>query len=245
MKLAADSWCYRDSLEARRLDLVTLLAELAGTGAGINCLEAAGAHFPNLNDAFIDELLLRQCSVGVELVCLSLCNDFAWPDADERERQVADVTSWMDVAEKLKVKLLHVRTGKPRPDVRRTVSQEWVRQCLRRVLSEAEARGCTLAADDGSALFGDPAELIRGLDSPALKLSIDAERLGLRASELEHVAHVRLSFDKQDGPSDDVVRAVGRLVSDDRDGIITLEYSGKGNPGEALSGMRRRIEAAG
>ena len=141
MKLAAGSWCYRDSLETRRLDLAALFAELAG--AGINCLEAAGAHFPNLSDAFIDELLLIQRSTGVELICLGLGNDFAWPDADERERQLSDMTSWMDVAGRLGVKLLHIRTGKPRPDVRRTVSQEWVRQCLRRVMSEAEARGCT------------------------------------------------------------------------------------------------------
>ena len=233
MQLAVNSWSYRRTLEDKTLDLPGLLDELPATG--LTALEVAGAHFANRNDVYLAELRQRCIDLGITLVGIDLTNDFAWPDPTERERQTRDVITWMDLVAPLGVRLLHLRTGRPRPDVPPTRSQSWVRQCLARLLPEAEARDCTLVLDDECALFECPAKLIEEFGGATLKLADEAGKLGDARSH--NVALVKAAFGDDRNDRHGLVEALAELSTTGCDGLVVLKYIGPGNPTEALADM--------
>ena len=245
MKLCVNSWSYREAIEDRQLDLPGLFDE--ASRAGITALEAAGAHFPTVNDVFLNELALCRRRTGTRLAVITLANDFAHPDAGERAQQVSDLMTWMDVAVRLGVKMLAVGTGNLSALVEAEQSRRWVRQNLARVARAAARRGRVLAVQDSGSAFATITEvlgLLEELKSPGLAPAGDLDKL--TAEEWQQAAPcLALGQLKVTDQTALTPHLTDRLRSLGRDTLLSLLYRGGENPTGALTDAAGALRALG
>jgi len=237
MPLAAASASFRTRFEDKSLDLPSLFMELVPVG--VPFLEIASAHFANLSPAYLDQLRTQSLATRITLRSLDIRSDFAFPDPDERTRQLRDLTTWIDLARQLDIPLLHLHTGVLRPDLSPQLARSWTRHALEHLLPQAASTGRLLALQDDAHLFPDPASLLTELQSPALALSFDIRSLADLPDDLP-LAILRVPFADDPRELDTLARnLIARRFPSPP--LIVLHYTGSLDPANALSRFVSRL----
>jgi len=166
-------------------DWFRLAAELGLDGADVSVV-----HLASREPSYLRELRQQASDAGVQIAMLVSYADFTHPDAAERERQLAEIKAFCNVAAALGASFIRVTAGQNHPGVARAEGIEWAVHGLTACLDQAAATGITLCYENhtkGYAWtyndFSQPAdrflEIVRRTEGTSLRLLYDtANTLG-------------------------------------------------------------------
>lgn len=133
-------------------------------GLGVRYLEVCHFHFPRLDSAYLAELHARLERAGVRFLTLLIdTGDVTAEDADARERDMAHIRRWIEVAAEAGARQVRVIAGDAAPDpegaaVRRSI------EGLAALRGYAASLGVGLITENWRQLTMRPAELLAILD---------------------------------------------------------------------------------
>lgn len=213
------------------LPLLELPARLADFG--ITTLEICHFHLPSTNDKYLSQLRDALETAGIELWSLLIdSGDITHPQ--HRERDLAWIEGWIDVAGKLGARNARVIAGKSEPSPE---TIETSRQGLQRLRPRAEASGVGLMTENWLNLLSTPDAVLALLDGmgDSLGLCVDfgnwrgPDKYDQLAQIFPHgdSCHAKCHFDS-DGrmDRDDYVRCLELAQEAGFAGPYTLIYDG-------------------
>jgi len=258
MKITCSWRSFRDAFENRSLDLFSFLALAAELG--FDGIEAGACVFPSVSQRFLKELRGTVRVSPVEIAAISLANDFARPEASEREEQCDDIIAWTFVCRDLGIPVLCTSTGELREGTAEREARARVYECYEKVLGAEERAGVTLAVRPGRGerrllrSCAELTEMVMHFGSESLQLSVDPRDFlkdsSPAATEATYAslgrvarlaAHSRLEVFDVEGKTARGARSgldLARVVQVYReacyDRTVSLEYLGDGDDREAL-----------
>ncbi len=172
------------------------LAEMVDRCAalGLNGIEILGLHLESTAPEDLARLRQRAGQNGLAIVAVSAHHNFVTPDPAERQRQIAIVCRWIDVAATLGAFGVRVFGGRwgtvrdfaalmaargvepPLPGYSEDEAYAWTIAAFRTVCDYAGQRGVTLLLENHWGLTGTAAGVLRilqGTDSPWLRVALD------------------------------------------------------------------------
>ena len=228
-------------------------------------------HIQMLSEAneYLHQLKRIAFSLGLDIYCLSVHQDFVWPDAEEREKNVAHTLHCIDLAHELGAPCIRLSSGSwkttrsfeelmtlrgiepPIPGYTDEDAFGWVIDCIERCLPHAEERGVLLALENhwGLTRTADGVNrIVEAIDSDWLKVTMDCGNfLDDPYESMEKVAphtalvHAKTYFGGGEWYSLDLdyTRIAKILRAVDYTGYISLEYEGKE---KARTGVMKSVE---
>ncbi len=115
---------------------------------GLDGADLSVAHITSRTPEYLAGLRSEAESAGVQIAMLATYTDFTHPDADERERQIADLRHWIEAATYLGTPLLRVTAGQAHPGVAEDTGLEWAATGLVACMDEAKAAGVQLVYEN-------------------------------------------------------------------------------------------------
>jgi sugar phosphate isomerase/epimerase len=112
---------------------------------GLDGLDFSIIFFQDKDDSDLYHLRQQIEGVGLETCMLAAYPDFTHPDAAERSRQVKQMRSIIQLADKLGAALIRVTAGQRYPGVTQEQGVRWAVEGFRQVLPDADRLGITLA----------------------------------------------------------------------------------------------------
>lgn len=222
---------------------------------GLEGADLSVMHVKERTPAYLHDLRQQATDAGVQIVMMATYSDFTHPDPAERQRQIADIRSLIEVGSHLGLSFLRVTAGQNHPGVEEKTGLGWARDGLLACLPDAQAAGITLLYENhtrGAAWtmndFTQPAarflELMRMTEGSDLRLLFDtANNLALNddpIAVLQAVKHrvsaVHIADIRQPGSFEPVVIGTGSspipqifkiLVNDGYDGWLSIEEASK------------------
>ncbi len=175
---------------------------------------------------------------GLEVCAFDTSCSFNHSDPAERERHIADLRNWIQLAQELQVPLLRIFGGAGKPD---TYSQEqenaWVADALRQVAPQAEQAGVTIVLEthDGFASAKRTAAVLQAVASPAVSALWDSHhpyRVGESVDEVVQALDGRIAHVH--------VKDARRLASDPYGWQLLLLGEGEVPVREQLQALRQQ-----
>jgi L-ribulose-5-phosphate 3-epimerase len=168
------AYSYRDALTAKTMtydDLVRLAFE-----NGIDGIDMTVYWFPSTEDDFVLPLRRRAYKMGVAIYSLGVRARMCQPTAELREKELAELRKWIDVAQKMGAG--HVRVFGGRAPQGATMDQaiSWAAETLKRGAEYAGARGIILGLEDDGGITDyarETVEIVRRADSPWVGINLD------------------------------------------------------------------------
>ena len=260
MKLGCICGSFNRAFDAGRMDQLRFLDHCAST------LQVAGAelqdiHFPQTRPAYIQTLRRRAQDLGLALIGIGVHNDFGRADATWRQREIAKVKQWIEVAEQLGVPQVRVFAGHPEGPA----AERWPAMvaALREVAVFAAAAGITLGLENHNhgaftKTAADQLRVLEDVNHPALRHLLDTGNYVDGWPSVERTAHLAVhvhakfwQVDPTTGaePTIDYPRLLAMLRARGYAGWLSFEYEAAedeatGVP-RALAYLRRLVETEG
>jgi sugar phosphate isomerase/epimerase len=146
------------------------------------------------DNAYLQKLKRHAFLNGIDLICLSMHQNFATPNAEARERNVKHTLKCLDIASRLGIPSMRINAGtwgttksftklmenrgieQPPPGVTEEDGFKWVLEGIGKCLARAEELGVILALENHWGLSGTPEGMLRifrEINSPWLQLLPD------------------------------------------------------------------------
>lgn len=158
-RLGVSTWSLHKSIAAGT-PLLDIPAQTAAHG--LSKLEVCHFHFPSTDPEYLTQFREALEKAGVEFYTLLIDEgDLTHPDPAEREKVVAMMTHWIEVAAACGGKRVRVIAGDAAP------SEEALALCqagLNEVLRHADAHGIRVVVENWHPLLDQPAEVITLLE---------------------------------------------------------------------------------
>ncbi|HKO25554.1 MAG TPA: sugar phosphate isomerase/epimerase family protein [Chloroflexota bacterium] len=160
--LACPAWSIEQVVEAA--------TTLGYDGVELRLLDGAVID-PGADRAKVEQAVARCRAAGVEVCALDSSCTFNHADPGARQREVADLLRWIELAEDLQVALVRVFGGHARPGLAPEppeVVNEWVAEVLARAAPTAEQAGVTIVLETHDAFSSARrvAAVLDRVDSP-------------------------------------------------------------------------------
>lgn len=146
----------------------------AAAAHGIRNLELCHFHFPRTDAAYLRELRLRFDEAGVvPLTLLIDAGDVSAADDDSRDRDLASIRAWIDVAAALGARQVRAIAGLARPEDADAVQRSG--DALAALAQYGATHGVRVLTENWLALSMRPETLLAVLDraGPAVRLCVD------------------------------------------------------------------------
>ncbi len=152
-------------------DLVRLAVE-----HGVDGLDLTVYWFPSTSDDFLLPLRRLAYKNAVEIYSLSIRTDLCRAEPEAREKEVAEVRRWVDVAEKLGAGHIRVFGGNVPRNRTEDEAVTWVVEALRRGAEYAGRKGVILGLENHGGITARAErvlEIVRKTDSPWVGINLD------------------------------------------------------------------------
>ncbi len=152
-------------------DLVRLAVE-----HGVDGLDLTVYWFPSTSDDFLLPLRRLAYKNAVEIYSLSIRTDMCRAEPEAREKEVAEVRRWVDVAEKLGAGHIRVFGGNVPRGRTEDEAVGWVVETLRRSAEYAGRKGILLGLENHGGITARAErvlEIVRKTDSPWVGINLD------------------------------------------------------------------------
>ncbi len=176
MKLSISMWSVVSAVRQGRMDLpgfIEFAAQQQQNGAqGVELLD----YFWRDRDAEIPKVMRQIGDAGLELAVYSIGNDFFQPERGAWEKQLADVRTGVEVADRLGVRTLRVFSGNAKPGYAFEDGLAWIVEGLAASAEHAQRYHVTLALENHGLMAGrsdQVQQVIAAVGSPALRANID------------------------------------------------------------------------
>jgi len=176
MKLSISMWSVVSAVRKGKIDLpgfVEFAAQQQENGAqGVELLD----YFWSDRDAEIPKVMRQIRNAGLELAVYSIGNDFFQPERGAWEKQLADVKTGVEIADRLHVRTLRVFSGNAKPGYAFEDGLAWIVDGLAAAADYAERYKVTLALENHGLMAGrsdQVRQVIDAVGSEALRANID------------------------------------------------------------------------
>jgi L-ribulose-5-phosphate 3-epimerase len=231
---------------------------------GLDGVEILHVQMASEKGAYLQRLKRTAFSLGLDIYCLSIHQDFVSPDAEERERNVAHTLHCIDLAHELGAPSIRLNSGRwgtlssfdelmaqrglepPIPGYTDDDAFGWVIAAVERCLPHAESRGVVLALENHWGLTRSAEgvnRIVESIGSDWLKVTMDCgnfieDAYASLAKIAPHtiLVHAKTYFGGGEWYTLDLDyrRIAGILHSVGFTGYVSLEYEGREDPMTAV-----------
>jgi sugar phosphate isomerase/epimerase len=226
-------------------------------GWGVDAVELTSYYFPKEFDAAYVASLKRHCHLlGIEVSTTPIRNTFTWPAGPEREKEIAHVKRWLDVAADLGSPAIRIfagdaQKGQPEAEARRHCVES-IEACA----DHAAKRGVFLALENHGGVVAEPdglLEIVKAVKSEWFGVNLDTGNFHgtdpyadlARVLPYAVTAQVKVEIQAKGGAKQEA--DFGRLVRMLKDGgyrgYVTLEYEAAEAPLTAVPRYLERLRA--
>src|SRR4051794_8188263 len=157
---------------------------------GLRQLEVCHFHFPQTNDAYLEEFRERLAAAGVTLTTLLIDEgDITAPDPEIRARDLELIKGWIDIAGRLGARRVRVVAGEATPGDPDAVTRSIAG--LAALSDYGQERGVAVITENWRRLGDDPGSLLAILDGLGDQVGLCADFGNIpasdRASTLRHL----------------------------------------------------------
>ena len=247
-------WHFRDP----KVTVQEVIDHAANLGAeGVDVLHV---QMDNETPEYLEYLRKYANQKGIELICLSIHQDFVDPDPDERDRNIQHTINCIKIAKNLGIKYIRLNSGRWNttksfdelmanrgiepilPGVTEDEGFQWCIDSIKACLPTAEKMGVVLALENHWGLTRTPEGLLRivnAIDSPWLGVLMDTGNfLEQPYEKLEQIASKTVFVQAKTyyGGGEwytldlDYSRIAKILKKVNYSGYISLEFEGKEDP---------------
>ncbi|MGH9631077.1 MAG: sugar phosphate isomerase/epimerase family protein, partial [Bryobacteraceae bacterium] len=228
--------------------LVPLAVELDVDG-----LDLTVYWFPNTSDAFLLPLRRLAYRNAVEIYSISIRTDLCKPPGGERDKQIADLRKWVDVAQKLGAGHIRVFGGSVPKDATEDQAAGWVTEILKGACEYSGSKGVTLGLENHGGVTARAERIIsivKAVDTPWLGINLDTgnfQKDAYRQIEMCVPYAVNTQFkaeirDEQGKRVEaDWSRIMKMLASGGYKGYLALEYEAKEAASTAVPKLTREL----
>lgn len=174
LRTAICAYSYRQALQSGKLkyeDLVRLAVDYGTDG-----LDLTVYWFPSTDDSFLLPLKGLAYRNAVEIYSISVRTDLCRPTAELRDKEVAEVKKWVDVAAKLGAGHIRVFGGNVPKGESEDRAVEWVVDILRRSAEYAGSKGVILGLENHGGITERAERILQIVDtvnSPWVGVNLD------------------------------------------------------------------------
>ncbi|MBL8900792.1 MAG: sugar phosphate isomerase/epimerase [Planctomycetes bacterium] len=224
--------------------------------AGLEGVELTSYWFREQSASYVAALRRAAAVNGICVSGLPIRSDFALPDGAARQKELATVTRWIEVARDLGAHTVRVFAGNAPRDLARDEALPRVVEGLRRAAEVAARCGVVLALENHGWLTESSREvlaLVRAVGSPALGVNLDTgnfARSGYAeiAALAPHAVAVQVKLEvKNDAGRDepcDFARVARLLRSASYRGFVALEAESGEVSRDAIAAYLERLVRA-
>ncbi len=174
LRTAICAYSFREALKKKSMtydDLVRLAVELDVDG-----LDLTVYWFPNTSDEFLLPLRRLAYKNGVEIYSISIRSDMCRPTEDLREREVAWLERWVEVAAKLGAGHIRVFGGDVPKGSTEDQAAEWVVSILKRASEYSGKKGVILGLENHGGITSKAervVQIVKQVNSPWVGINLD------------------------------------------------------------------------
>ena len=237
LRTAICAYSFREALEKGKLkyeDLVPMAVE-----NDVDGLDLTVYWFPSTDASFLLPLKRLAYRHGVEIYSISVRTNMCQPTAELRDKELADVKKWIDVAATLGAGHIRVFGGTVPKTSTEDEAAKWVVDVLSRGAAYAAQRGVILGLENHGGITARASrivQIVKAVDSPWAAVNLDTGNFTSDAYEqiaeiLPYAANVQFKKDirvaggKQEDADWD--RLTKMLAQGGYRGYLALEYEEK------------------
>lgn len=174
LRTAICAYSYRDALKKKTMtydDLVRLAVELDVDG-----LDLTVYWFPNTSDEFLLPLRRLAYKNGVEIYSISIRSDMCRPTEELRDREVAWLERWVEVAARLGAGHIRVFGGDVPNGATEDQAAEWVTSTLKRAAEYSGRKGIILGLENHGGITSKAervVQIVKAVNSPWVGINLD------------------------------------------------------------------------
>jgi sugar phosphate isomerase/epimerase len=217
----------------------------------LQATELTEYYFRDKSPGYICALRRRACVNGLAISGSPLGNDFCHPPGPARDKQIAHVKAWIDVAALLGSQTIRVFAGKAKKGSSEAEALKLAIAGLKEVSEYAGKKGVLLAIENHGGITSTADQLlalVKGVNSPWLGVNLDTgnfhtdvyaslEKAAPYAVAVQVKVHVREG--KKAAEEADFKRIAAILKSAGYRGYVALEYEAKE---DALTAVPRYLD---
>ncbi len=234
MRTAICAYSFRDALKSGSLkydDLVTMAVDNEVDG-----LDLTVYWFPSTENSFLLPLKRLAYRQGVEIYSISVRTNMCQPTPELRDKELAEVKKWVDVAARLGAGHIRVFGGTVPKTSTEDEAAKWVADVLSRGAVYAGERGVILGLENHGGITAKASrivEIVKQVNSPWVAVNLDTgnfERDAYRqiAEILPYAANVQFKTEIRDENGKNVPsdwdRLTGMIAKSGYRGYLALEY---------------------
>lgn len=263
LKLSLAAYSYRDQLQGKsspKMDLFDFVN--LGADMGLDGVELTSYYFPaQFDNDYLHRLKQHAFTLGLDVSGTSVGNNFCVPDGPAREKELANVRTWIDHAAELDAPVIRIFAGSVAKGDDEAKAVERAIAGMKAALPYAAERGVTLALENHGGITATPAQLlklVKAVDAPNFGINLDTGNFHgddpyADLAELAPYAvnvQVKTEISRKGKPKElaDLARVIGVLREAKYSGYVVLEYEAAEDPMTAIprhiKALRRLIDEA-
>jgi sugar phosphate isomerase/epimerase len=258
LRLGLAGYSLRDHLTGKLSPAMTLDDFIERAAAWeVDAVELTSYYFPpDFTPAYVAGLKRHCHLLGIDVSTTPIRNTFTYPAGPEREKEIAHVKRWLDVAADLGSPAIRIfagdaQKGQPEAEARRNCVE-----CIEACADHAAKRGVFLALENHGGVVAEPdgvLEIVQAVKSDWFGLNLDTGNFHgtdpyadlARCVPYAVTAQVKVEIQAKGGPKQEA--DFGRLVRMLKDaayrGYVTLEYEAAEAPLTAVPRYLDRLRA--
>jgi len=253
LRTAICAYSFRDALKKKSMtydDLVRLAVELDVDG-----LDLTVYWFPNTSDEFLLPLRRLAYKNGVEIYSISIRSDMCRPTEDLRERELAWLERWVEVASKLGAGHIRVFGGDVPKGSTEDQAAEWVVSTLKRAADYSGKKGIVLGLENHGGITSKAervVQIVKQVNSPWVGINLDTGNFeGNTYAQIEacvpYAVNVQIKTEISENgkklPSD-WGHILTMLIKGGYKGYLALEYEADEPAEKSVPGLTKQLNEA-
>lgn len=254
LRTALCAYSFRTDLAAKKMtydDVIRMAADLDVDGVDMTVY-----WLPDTSDATLLPLRRLAYKNAVELYGISVRTDMCKPPGAERDKQIAELRQWVDVANKLGASHIRVFGGVVPKGSTADQAAQWVTEILKTGSDYAGSKGVILGLENHGGITEKAETIVRivkAVDSPWVGINLDTGNFNRDAySQIETILPyaVNAQFKVKIRPGEDGKevdadwpRLVKMFANSGYRGYFSLEYEEKEDAKVAVPRLTRELNA--
>ncbi len=251
LRSAICAYSYRDALAKKSMTYDDVVR--AAVDNNVDGLDMTVYWFPNTSDSFLIPLRGFAYRNGVEIYSISVRTNMCQATPELRDKEVADVKKWVDVAAKLGAGHIRVFGGTVPKGRSEDEAAKWVADVLSRGAEYAGKSGVILGLENHGGITSRAqriVQIVKTVNSPWAQVNLDTGNFDSDAYQqiaaiLPYTANVQFKTEiRTEGgkhePSD-WDRLAKMLADGGYRGYMALEYEAKEDPKTAMPRMLAKL----
>jgi sugar phosphate isomerase/epimerase len=251
LRSAICAYSYRDALAKKIMTYDDVVKSAVNNG--VDGLDLTVYWFPNTSDSFLVPLRGLAYRNGVEIYSISVRTNMCQPTKELRDKELADVRKWVDVAAKLGAGHIRVFGGTVPKGRTEDEAAEWVVDVLSRGAEYAGKSGVILGLENHGGITAKAdriVQIVKKVNSPWAAVNLDTGNFDRDAYQqiaqiLPYTANVQFKTEirVEDGKrvESDWDRLTKMLATGGYRGYMALEYEAKEDPATAMPRLLAKL----